>query len=59
MGASKVAQLHDSLVALDIQLSPAQLKTLDDASILDPFQDRIWPMLKRVVFGGGSVQGWQ
>ncbi|MDQ2769278.1 MAG: aldo/keto reductase [Bacteroidota bacterium] len=59
VGASKVAQLHDSLASLDIQLSPAQLKALDDASILDPLQDRVWPMLKRAVFGGGSVQGWQ
>lgn len=59
VGASKVAQLHDSLASLEIQLGPQQLKTLDDASILDPFQDRMWPMLKRAVFGGGSVQGWQ
>ncbi|PJJ59902.1 aldo/keto reductase [Hymenobacter chitinivorans] len=59
VGASKVAQLHESVAALDIELSPEQLQTLDEASILDPFQDRFWPMLKKAVFGGGSVQGWQ
>ena len=59
LGASKVAQLRGNLSALEIQLSPEQLRTLDEASILDPFQDRMWPMLKRAVFGGGIVQGWQ
>ncbi|UOQ51163.1 aldo/keto reductase [Hymenobacter cellulosivorans] len=59
VGASKVAQLHESVAALDIQLTPAQLQSLDEASILDPFQDRFWSVLKKAVFGGGSVQGWQ
>ena len=59
LGASKEEQLRDNLASLEIQLSPEQLRTLDEASILDPFQDRMWPMLKRAVFGGGTVQGWQ
>jgi aryl-alcohol dehydrogenase-like predicted oxidoreductase len=59
VGASQLEQLHDNLASLDVQLSPAQLRTLDDASIEDPFHDRMWSMIKGPVFGGANVQGWR
>lgn len=59
VGASRLEQLHDNLASLDVQLSPEQLRTLDEASILDPFHDRMWQLMKGPVFGGASVQGWQ
>lgn len=35
IGARKLAQLHDNLSSLEIQLSPQQVKVLDDASAID------------------------
>jgi len=61
VGASRVAQLHDSLAALDLRLSPEQLRTLDESSALTPaFPDGIFtPAVNRAVFGGHGVRGWQ
>ncbi|SFP92514.1 aldo/keto reductase [Hymenobacter arizonensis] len=59
VGASQLEQLHDNLGSLDVQLSAEQLRTLDDASIEDPFQDRLWSLMKGPVFGGASVLGWR
>ena len=61
LGASKPAQLHDNLAALEINLTSAQLQTLDESSALDPaypyaiFTDEV----NRGVFGGATVQGWR
>jgi aryl-alcohol dehydrogenase-like predicted oxidoreductase len=59
VGASRLEQLHDNLASLDVQLSPEQLHTLDEASIGDPFYDRMWQLMKGPVFGGAQVQGWR
>ncbi|RZK54881.1 MAG: aldo/keto reductase [Hymenobacter sp.] len=61
IGASKVAQLHDNMAALDVRLSPEQLRALDEASALEPtFPYPIFtPAGNRGVFGGTSVRGWQ
>jgi aryl-alcohol dehydrogenase-like predicted oxidoreductase len=61
IGASKVAQLHDNIAALDVRLSPEQLRALDEASALEPtFPYPIFtPGGNRGVFGGTSVRGWQ
>ncbi|WP_210521053.1 aldo/keto reductase [Hymenobacter terricola] len=59
LGASRPEQLVDNLASLEIRLSPEQLRTLDDASITDPFYDRMWAMIKRPIFGGADVQGWR
>jgi len=59
IGASRPEQLADNLAALEVRLSPAHLRTLDDASIVDPVADRMWLVIKRAVFGGAEVQGWQ
>ena len=58
VGASRLEQLHANLASLDVQLSPEQLRTLDEASIENPYYDRMWSMIKGPVFGGASVQGW-
>ncbi len=58
LGASKLEQLHDNLSSMDISLSTEQLDTLDEASALESaqfFSDG----LKRVVFGGATVEGWR
>ena len=57
VGSSRPEQLHESIAALAIRLSAGQLKALDAASSpgLDFFSDG----LRRVVFGGASVQGWR
>lgn len=59
VGASRVEQLHDNLASLDIQFSPEQLHTLDEASIADPLYDRMWPLLRQAAFGSNEVQGWR
>jgi aryl-alcohol dehydrogenase-like predicted oxidoreductase len=58
VGASKVAQLHDSLSALDLHLTPEHLRLLDARSVLDPAHG-MSKMLKNAVFGGASIQGWE
>ena len=61
LGASKVAQLHDNLASLDVQLSPEQLHTLDQVSALElvhPYQIST-PGVNRSIFGGHAVQGWR
>ncbi|MGI4739075.1 MAG: aldo/keto reductase [Janthinobacterium lividum] len=61
IGASKMEQLADNLASLDVQLSRTQLRTLDEASALEPaFPYPIFtPAGNKGVFGGATVQGWQ
>lgn len=60
LGASKPEQLDDNLASLELQLSPEQLRTLDESSTLAPtypypiFSDEINEMIFT-----GKVQGWQ
>jgi aryl-alcohol dehydrogenase-like predicted oxidoreductase len=60
VGASKLAQLHDNLAALEIQLSPELLRTLHAGSVPDPaFPEGFFSAgLQRGIFGGHAVQGW-
>lgn len=60
IGASKVEQLQDNLAALELRLSPAQTRTLTDASVTDPNTPEGFfsPDLRRMVFGGVDVEGW-
>lgn len=59
IGATKLEQLQDNIASLEIELSPAQLAKLDEASALEPafpysiFSDEI----KRSIFGGANVRG--
>ena len=56
IGASKSAQLADSLAALDVRLTPEQLQVLDQVSALEPAF--FTPGLKRGIFGGNDVAAW-
>jgi aryl-alcohol dehydrogenase-like predicted oxidoreductase len=60
IGASKVAQLHDNLAALEIRFTPEQLRALDDASAPAPtFPYPIFtPAMNKGIFGGVGVRGW-
>ena len=58
LGASKLGQLHDNLSSMDVSLSPERLRTLNEVSRLESanfFGDG----LKRIVFGGATVQSWR
>lgn len=57
VGASRLDQLQGHIAALDIRLSPEQAQVLDQAGSagLDFFS----PGLRRMVFGGASVEGWR
>jgi aryl-alcohol dehydrogenase-like predicted oxidoreductase len=61
VGASKLEQLRDNLAALEIQLTPEQLRTLNAGSVSDPaFPEGFFSAgLQRGIFGGHAVQGWQ
>ena len=61
VGASRLAQLHDSLAALALTLSPEHLRALHAASAPEPvFPYPIFtPAVNKGVFGGHTVQGWQ
>lgn len=61
MGVSKVAQLHENIGALQIQLSAEHLAELDRVSASG--QGLIYslftaPVRQHVVFGGSAVRGW-
>jgi aryl-alcohol dehydrogenase-like predicted oxidoreductase len=62
IGASRVAQVADNIAALDVRLSPAQLRQLAEASAPAPaFPYPIFdpPMRDAAVFGGAAVRGWR
>jgi aryl-alcohol dehydrogenase-like predicted oxidoreductase len=61
VGASKLEQLHDNLAALQVSLTPEQLRTLNAGSVSDPaFPEGFFSAgLQRGIFGGHAVQGWQ
>ncbi|WP_161883186.1 aldo/keto reductase [Deinococcus alpinitundrae] len=56
IGASKLAQLEDSLAALEINLTLPQLEAL--GSVSSPGLNFFSADLRRVVFGGAEVEGW-
>lgn len=61
VGASQVAQLRDSLAALAIRFTPAQLRALEEASapeVVFPY-GIFTPGGNKGVFGGAAVRGWQ
>jgi len=55
IGASQSQQLQDNLTSLSIQFTKDQLNALNRASAPELF---FTPGLKKMVFGGTSVQGW-
>jgi aryl-alcohol dehydrogenase-like predicted oxidoreductase len=61
VGASRLEQLHANLASLDLRLPPEQLRTLSASSVPDPtFPEGFFSAgLRRGIFGGHTVQGWQ
>lgn len=59
VGASRPEQLADTIAALELALSPAQLKALDDGSANAPiFPYSIFtPAIRKGIFGA-DVEGW-
>lgn len=59
IGASRVDQLAQNIASLDIELSAAQLQTLDEATALPTINPYfIFNMPVSRIFGGHSVQRW-
>ncbi len=61
LGASRIDQLHDNLAALELTLTPEQLRELDRCSALDlafPY-GMATSEVGRMIFGGSAVQGWR
>ncbi|MET4105948.1 aldo/keto reductase [Hymenobacter sp. UYP22] len=61
LGASKLTQLQDNLAALNLHLTPAHLQQLNAASApaaIFPY-GIFTPAIRKGIFGGTSVQGWQ
>ncbi|WP_022824277.1 aldo/keto reductase [Hymenobacter norwichensis] len=59
IGASKLAQLHDNLAALEVRLSPEQLQALQAGSMPEtPFPYGIFTsQISQSIFGGNTVRG--
>ncbi|CAA9506176.1 MAG: Oxidoreductase [uncultured Sphingomonadaceae bacterium] len=59
-GASKVSQLESNLAALEIRLSDDHMKRLDEASApaLGFSAGLTQPAIRRMIFGGRDVAGW-
>lgn len=61
LGVSKAEQLPGNLASLEVHLTPAQLRQLEEASALDlihPY-DIFTPGVNRSIFSGHAVQGWR
>ncbi len=60
IGASKLPQLVSNIAASEITLSEDQIMRLNGASApaSGPGTGLIWPMIRRMVFGGNDVIGW-
>jgi len=58
LGASKVEQLRDNLASLDVQLTSDHLRALDEISASPPGTTFFTPDVKRMIFGGSTVEGW-
>jgi aryl-alcohol dehydrogenase-like predicted oxidoreductase len=55
IGARKLSQLQDNLASLDLQLTPEQVKTLDDASQIEPgFPEAMYAkeFVRAIAYGG-------
>lgn len=61
IGASTVDQLASNIAASEITLTPAQMARLDAASApaMGFSASLTQPMIRRMVFGGNEVKGWQ
>lgn len=60
IGASKLSQLESNIAATELQLSDDQMTRLNEASATPPgFSAGLaMPMIRRMIFGGHQVTGW-
>ncbi|MGI3903539.1 MAG: aldo/keto reductase [Janthinobacterium lividum] len=60
IGASKPSQLDDNILGADLRLGDAQMKILDEAGApaLGFSASLAQPFLRRMIFGGHDVAGW-
>ncbi len=60
LGVSKLGQLYDNLASLEVELTPEHLQKLDEVSALPPSTPSsiLMPGIKKMIFGGASVEGW-
>ncbi|WP_174293207.1 aldo/keto reductase [Sphingomonas bacterium] len=60
IGASKVAQLESNIAATDLRLDDEQMRRLNEASapVLGFSASLTQPAIRRMVFGGHDVAGW-
>jgi aryl-alcohol dehydrogenase-like predicted oxidoreductase len=60
IGASKASQIESNVAATEIRLSDDQMKRLDEASAPTPgFSSGLAaPAIRRMIFGGRDVAGW-
>ena len=60
LGASSVDQLNNNLASLDVTLTEAQIKALNDVSALKPTYPYgiFTPQVSRSIFGGKDVSGY-
>ena len=61
IGASKAEQVSDNVASLELAFTLEQLQRLNDASAPEPVYPYtvFSPDVKRMVFGGASVEGWR
>ncbi len=60
IGASKLEQLRDNLASLELRFTTEQLQVLNGTGAQDSLYAGISPPeVKRSIFGGVEVQGWQ
>ena len=55
-----MGQLYDNLASLEVELTPEHLQKLDEVSALPPSTPSsiLMPGIKKMIFGGASVEGW-
>ena len=59
IGASKLSQLESNIAATEIRLSGDVMKRLDEETAMTGFNmELMWPVIRRMVFGGHGVVGW-
>ena len=60
IGASKLSQLDDNILGADLRLGDAQMKSLDEAGApaLGFSASLAQPFIRRMIFGGHDVAGW-
>lgn len=61
LGVSGLEQLRDNLASLEVGLTPEHLQALGSVGALSPSTPSsiLMPEIKKMIFGGASVEGWR